>query len=112
MSISELALHDVLRAYARQQRLGQAHKAWHRASVPPASADRVSLSINGRKLQWLGRLAAEMVDRGPPNHTPEERLDQIRATVDTLVARHRDEIASEAVGPEAFEALLRPLYLR
>lgn len=112
MSISEFALHNVLRTYTRQERLGQAHRALHRGGAPPPSGDQLHLSPAGRKIQWAGQFAAEIVDRRHPDLTAGERADRIRHTADALVVRHRDEIGDDALGAEAFADLLRPLYLK
>jgi hypothetical protein len=112
MSISEFALHNVLRTYTRQERLGQAHRALYRSGAPPPPAgDQIQLSPAGRKIQWAGQLAAEVVDRRHPGLAPEDRAERVRRMADALVARHREEIGDDALSTEAFAQLLRPLYL-
>lgn len=111
MSISEFALHNVLRTYTRQERLGQAQRALHRGTPPSASGDQLLLSAAGRKIQVAGQIAVELVDRRHPGLVPEDRAERIRETADALVARHREHIGDDALRPEAFAALLRPLYL-
>jgi len=110
MSISEFTLHNVLRTYSRQERMGQAQRVRPRNSPPAPTADQVSLSTAGRKIQWVGQFAAEVVDRRHPNLTADERSDRVRNTADALVARHRDEIGDDGLSAESFEAQLRPLY--
>jgi hypothetical protein len=111
MSISEFAVHNVLRTYSRQERLGGVHKAQAKSTGSPQSADRVNLSSAGRKIQWIGTLAAEMVDQQHPELGPEDRPALVRSTKEQLLAQHRDEIGADAVSPEALEGRLRPLYL-
>jgi len=112
MTISEFTLHNVLRTYSRQDRLGKVQKAQVRAGGQTArTADQVSLSPAGRKIQWVGQFAAEVVDRRNPDLAPDERSDHVRSTADALVARHREAIADDSLGTEDLEARLRPLYL-
>jgi hypothetical protein len=111
MTISEFTLHNVLRTYSRQDRLGKVQKAQARAGQATRSTDQVSLSLAGRKIQLVGQLAAEVVDRRHPDLASDERSDRVRSTADTLVARHRDAIADDSLGTEGLEARLRPLYL-
>jgi len=111
MTISEFTLHNVLRTYSRQDRLGKAQKAQARTGQATRSSDQVSLSPAGRKIQWLGQFAAEVVDRRQPDLSADERSDRIRSTADALVARHREAISDDSLGSEALEAQLRALYL-
>ncbi len=112
MSISEFALHNVLRTYSRQERIGQVSRARLPATAgPPRTSDQVSLSPVGQKVAVLGQLAAEVVDRRHPELAGEDRSDRVRATMDELLARHRGEVGNAALSPQALEATLRPLYL-
>jgi len=111
MTISEFTLHNVLRTYSRQDRLGKVQRAQVRTGQAVQSADQVSLSQAGRKIQWVGQFAAEVVDRRHPDLNPDERAERVRGTADALVARHRDAIGDDGLGTEALEARLRPLYL-
>lgn len=111
MGISELALHNVLRTYARQDRLGKVQKIRTAATqVSPTPTDQVSLSTTGRKVQWVGQLAAEVVDRRHPTLDGDARSTRVRNTQQELLERHRDEVGDDYVSPEALEARLRPLY--
>ncbi|MDF1555047.1 MAG: hypothetical protein P1P84_18400 [Deferrisomatales bacterium] len=111
MGISEFALHNVLRTYARQDRLGKVQKVRTAAAqTPPTPTDQVSLSSAGRKVQWVGQLAAEVVDRHHPVLDDDARSARVRTTQQELLERHRDEVGDDHVTPEAFEARLRPLY--
>lgn len=111
MGISEFALHNVLRTYTQQDRLGKAQKITALASKPPpVSADQVSLTTAGQKVQWLGQLAAEVVDRRQPGLVGDERANEVRETKQQLVALHKDALGDDRVSPDALEALLRPLY--
>ncbi|MBE0618491.1 MAG: hypothetical protein IH608_11280 [Proteobacteria bacterium] len=111
MSISEFTLHNVLRTYSRQERIGQVQRARPRGTAPATSGDQVSLSVAGRKIQWIGQLAAEVVSQRQPGLSADERSDLVRTTADALVARHRDEIGEDGLSAEAFESRLRATYL-
>jgi hypothetical protein len=111
MGLSEFAVHNVLRTYSRQERLGGIRKAKHRTFGSADSVDQVELSRTGRKIWWVGSLAAELADRQYPDLAPEEKAAFVRETREGLLARHREEIARETVSPEAFETRLRSLYL-
>ena len=112
MGISEFTVHNVLRTYARQERLGKVQQLQAKtAPGPTRTADQVSLSPAGHKVRVLGQLAAEVVDRRFPDAAPDTRLAKVRTTRDELLARHRDEVADERLTPEAFEARLSALYL-
>ena len=111
MGISEFALHNVLRTYTRQDRLGQVQKVRTTAGqTPPTPTDKVSLSTTGRKVQWVGQLAAEMVDRRHPALDGDARSTRVRNTQQELLERHKDEVGNDHLSPEALEARLRPLY--
>jgi hypothetical protein len=111
MGLSEFAVHNVLRTYSRQERLGSVQKSKAKSAAAPRSTDQVSLSPTGRKIQWLGSLATEVVDRRYPDLTGEERATRVRSTKKELLARHRAEIGQDAVSAEELEARLRPVYL-
>ena len=111
MSLSEFAVHNVLRTYSRQERLGGMQKAKPRTSDSAGSADQVKISPTGRKIQWIGSLAAELAERRYPELVPEEKTALVREIKEGLLARHREEIAQDSVSPDAFEACLRVLYL-
>ena len=112
MGISQFTVHNVLRTYARQDRLGkvQRPKVSARAGAVP-TADRVNLSPTAQKVQWVGNLAAALVDRNEPGIDPDARQARIRSTRDELLSRHRDDIADDGVPPQELEARLRALYL-
>lgn len=110
MGISEFTVHNVLRTYSRQERLGQIHKAKANTSVR-GSGDRVSLTSTGQKLQWIGHLAAEVVEQRHAGLGPEEWSVKVRSTKEELLRRHHDEISEDSVTPGAFEEHLRALYL-
>ncbi len=111
MGISEFNVHNVLRTYARQDRLGKVHRAQPRPAQTAQPAARVSLSPTGRKVQWLGQLAAAVVDRAEPGVEGEARAERVRSTKEALLRRHQAEIGDSQVSPEAFEANLTGLYL-
>ena len=111
MSLSEFAVHNVLRTYSRQERLGGVQKAKARSAGSAGSADQVKLSPTGRKIQWIGSLAVQLADRRYPDVTPEEKAVLVRDTREGLLARHREEIAQDSVSPDALETRLRSLYL-
>jgi hypothetical protein len=112
MGISEFAVHNVLRTYTRQERVGRLQKPRADSAAPGKSPDQVTLSSTARKTQWVGQLAAEVVDARSPGLGAEERSVQVRDTKDALLRRHNDDLRDEALAPEGFEARLRSLYLR
>jgi hypothetical protein len=112
MGISEFALHNVLRTYARQDRLGQVQKVKAVATKSPAPTDQVSLSNAGRKAQWMGQFAAEVVDLRHPALDDDARASRVRSTKQELIERHKDEVGDESVSPEDLAAQIRPLYAR
>ena len=112
MGISEFTVHNVLRTYARQDRLARVQKIKNRpASKPTGAVDQVSLSQAGRKIQWLGQFAGELVARQHPELDGDAAADKVRRTRDDLLSRHRDEVLDESLPPETFEARLRAIYL-
>lgn len=111
MGISEFALHNVLRTYSRQEKLGRVQRAKVGRGTSARTGDQVSLSTTGQKVQWVGHLAGEVVDRQYQDLTTEERSERVRSKKEELLERHRDEIGSDAMTPGAFEARLVSLYL-
>ncbi len=111
MGISEFTVHNVLRTYSRQDQLGRVQRARPRRPAGPAPADQVTLSSSGRKVQWLGQLAAEVVERRSPELSGEARAEQVVGTKRELLERHAAEIGDEALTPEVLAARLTPLYL-
>ncbi|MBI5016506.1 MAG: hypothetical protein HZB55_13585 [Deltaproteobacteria bacterium] len=111
MGISEFAVHNVLRTYNRQERVGRIPRRTSEASQASRSPDQLTLSATARKAQWIGQFAAQVVDGRQPNLPPEQRSEQVRSTTDELIARHGEELRDESVTPEDLDALLRPLYL-
>jgi len=111
MGISEFAVHNVLRTYSRQERLGRAQRPREGAASPARSSDQVTLSAAARKVQWISQFAAEVVDARYPTLPPEERQAQVRSVGDEILARHRDELSDDGLHPEAFEGRLRRLYI-
>lgn len=111
MSISELTLHNVLRTYSRQERLGQMHRVRGGGATPARSADLLTLSPGAQKAAWMGQLAAQVVERQLPDLGPEERPARVQSTKAELLARHRDELGDDTLSLEALEERLRSLYL-
>ncbi len=112
MGISQFTVHNVLRTYARQDRLGKVQRPKAKAAPSAApSGDRVNLSPTAQKVQWVGSLASQMVERDHPDLDPDARQAKVRDTRDRLVARHRNEIADDRVTVQDLEARLRALYL-
>lgn len=112
MGISEFAVHNVLRTYNRQERVGRIPRPKSDGSSQGSrSLDQVSLSSSARKAQWIGQLAAQVVDVRHPNLPAEERSERVRSLKDALLARHGDDVRDETLTPEVFEAQLRPAYL-
>ncbi len=111
MGISEFTVHNVLRTYSRQEHLGRVQRAKPRGAPPVQTADQVSLSTSGQKVQWLGQFAAEIVDRQHPNTIGEERTERVRSTKDELLGRHGEEVGDDRMTPEAFAYHLRSVYL-
>ena len=112
MGISEFALHNVLRTYSRQDRLGKVQQVRANAAKPaPTPTDQVSLSNTGRKVQWVGQLAAEVVDRRHPALDGDARSTRVRNTKQELLERHKDEVGDDRLSTDALEARLRPLYV-
>ena len=111
MGISEFALHNVLRTYTRQDRLGKLQKVKAAAAPAPEPTDKVSLSAAGRKVQWVGQLAAELVDRRHPALDADARSVQVRNTKQEFLERHQKELGDANMPLEALKARLRPLYV-
>lgn len=111
MGISEFAVHNVLRTYNRQERVGRIPRSKPEGSQANRSPDQVTLSPAARKTQWIGQFAAQVVDGRNPNLPPEERSERIRSTKDELINRHGDDLKDEGLTPENLEARLRLLYL-
>lgn len=109
MSITELAIHNVLRTYSRQDRLGRLQRP--RPASTSASADKLDLSPKAQKLAVLGRTAEEMVARGNPSAQGNERDDLVRGQVAELMKKHGGELESPAVTPESLEESLKAVYL-
>lgn len=110
MGISEFALHNVLRTYSRQERLGQVQRPKSRPTQVSASSDQVSLSRGAQKAQWLGQLAAEVVDARHPGLPPEERAPRIRAAKEELLYRHAEDVADEGLPLAHFQDKVRSTY--
>ena len=111
MGISEFTVHNVLRTYSRQEGIGRAQKARPPVAGATRSSDQVTLSPTAKKAQWLGQLAAEVVDGQDRNLPPEERAARIREAKDELLSSHKDEVRNDGLTPEVFEARLRQQHL-
>ncbi len=110
MGISEFALHNVLRTYTRQERLGQVQRPRPRAGAPTQTSDQLSLSQAARRAKWLGDFAGELVDAREPTLSPDERSTRVRQTKEELFGDHADELADESISSEEWASKLRSTY--
>jgi hypothetical protein len=110
MGISQLAVHNVLRTYSRQERLGRVHRAREGTMPPGRSLDHVTLSSSARKAQWLTHFATELVSHQNPHLSAGETATRAGTLAEELLSHHRDEVADDGFTPEAFESALRSLY--
>lgn len=108
MSITELAIHNVLRTYSRQDRLGRIQRPRSGAASP---SDKLDLSDKAQKFAAVGRTADEIVSRRFPAIEGEARETRLREQVANLVKNHAGEIEDKAVAPDALEEKLRSIYL-
>lgn len=109
MSITELAIHNVLRTYSRQDRLGRLQRP--RAASVAVSADKLDLSPKAQKLAVVGRTAEELVARGNPGAEGADREELVRGQVAELMKKHLGEIENQAVTPDSLEENLKAAYL-
>lgn len=109
MSITELAIHNVLRTYSRQDRLGRLQRP--RPASATVTADKLDLSPKAQKLAALGRTAEEMVTAGNQNVEGADRENLVRRQVAELVKKHGAELENQTVAPDAFAESLKSAYL-
>jgi len=110
MVISEFAVHNALRTYSRQEKLGKVQKARSLREDPAEIKDRLALSATGQKVQFINKLASELAEKNDGDPDSEETPSRASKLVDDLMFRHKAEIVNEGITPEDFEALIRPLY--
>jgi hypothetical protein len=110
MSITEFTVHNVLRTYSRQDRLGRVQKQT-RGSTVDTPTDQVTLSSKGQKLQGIQQLASEVVGRNHPDLEGRDREEAVRRQTDTLLTNHQKEVEDERITPEALTQTLRGRYL-
>lgn len=108
MSITELAIHNVLRTYSRQDRLGRIQRP-RSASAQPS--DKLDLSDKAQKLAVVGRTADEIVTRSFPALDGAQREQFVRGQVADLMKKHAGEVEDKNVAPDALEERLRAAYL-
>lgn len=110
MSITELAIHNVLRTYNRQDRLSKLTRS--RDPAASRSADKLDLSPAAQKLAAMGRVAEDMVTKEFPALTGADRDGAVRERTESMIGRHRTDVENRAQTPEAFETALRDAYLK
>lgn len=110
MSITELAIHNVLRTYNRQDRLSKLTKS--REATASRSADKLELSPVAQKLAAMGRVAEDMVTQESPALAGAGRDGAVREKTEALLGRHRQDVEDRAQTPETFETALRSAYLK
>jgi len=109
MSITEFAVHNVLRTYSRQDRLGKLQK--QRGATQTTTGDQVNLSPVAQKINLLSQTASVIVDRAQPDAESEQRQSLVRGETERLMDQHRAEIDNRLVSPEQFAERLNRLYI-
>lgn len=109
MSITELAIHNVLRTYSRQDRLGRLQRP--RAASSASATDKLDLSPKAQKLAVLGRTAEEIVTRGSPKAQGTEREELVRRQLSDLVSKHGGDLDNQSVTPDKLEESMKAAYL-
>lgn len=110
MSITELAIHNVLRTYSRQDRLGKLQRPGTASAA--RTSDKLDLSSKSQKLAALGRVADEFVSQRFPEISGDRRADLVRRQTDNLIMSHLGEIENQALNPSEFEDGLKAAYLK
>ena len=109
MSITELAVHNVLRTYSRQDRIGRI-QSQRKASAEGAS-DKVDLSPAAQKISVLGKVASDIVTAKFPEASEKQRAALVRPQSDLLLRSHAGEVEDPKVSSEKLEQRLRATYL-
>lgn len=110
MGISEFAVHNVLRTYNRQERLGRIQRPREGPGATKGASDQVTLSAAARKAQSLRLLAVEVASREQPDLDAGEVGERAKGLTAEFLSRHRDDVADDGLTPEAFESTLQRLY--
>ena len=110
MSITELAIHNVLRTYSRQDRLSKIQRP--RATGGSAAADKLTLSPEAQKMASAGRVADETVSARFPALTGTGRDEMVQKQTQDILRTNGADVENKSVTPDAFEAKLRQTYLK
>lgn len=109
MSITEFAVHNVLRTYSRQDRLGRLQK--QRGAAQASTGDQVNLSPVAQKINLVSQVANLIVERSHPEAEGEQRQALTRGQTERLMDQHRGEIDNRLVSADQFAEKLNRLYI-
>ena len=109
MALTEFAVHNVLRTYARQQRIGTALRLTRTSGFVQSPQDRVAPSHEAQNLQQIRRMAAELVGRLHGDLPPLEQRSLTIALEQVVGARHGGRLAGELLPTHVLERWLRSL---
>ena len=109
MSITELAIHNVLRTYSRQDRLGRLQKAT--LTAPAIGGDKLDLSSKAQKMALIGKTAEDIVTERFPGLADDQKQEMVRTATGELLASHQTAVEDKSVTPDSFEEQLRSIYL-
>jgi hypothetical protein len=110
MSITEFAVHNVLRTYSRQDRLGRLQR--QRGTTQKATGDQVKLSPTAQKINLVGQFANALVDRRHPEADAEGRQSLVRSETERLMKENRGAVENGQVSAEQLAEQLNQLYAR
>jgi hypothetical protein len=109
MGISDLAVHNVLRTYSRQDRLAKLSRQTTKS--PPPASDKVVLSPKAQKFALLGRIADELVSLDDPEGGDNSRQEKIHGHTQGMFEHFKEELENASISPEEFEAQLREKFI-
>lgn len=97
MGITDLAIHNVLRTYSKQDRLGKLQRPRQAA---PVTGDKLDLSAKAQKFAVIAKASEEIVTNRFPTLSGEARQEMIRRNTQNLLEEFSGELEDKGVTPE------------
>jgi hypothetical protein len=85
MTISEFSVHNVLRTYNKQFKIGKLVRGGNKSSDPKAVSDEVEISTESRRLAFIKSISLELTEKLGEKVTEKEVEEKVSQNIEQII---------------------------